>query len=568
MFLAAGLVNASPTAASQFSSLGNEPPPEECPPAADELTQDQEQTLWHAIQANISALRGQGRLTALNSALPVTYTFPLRLAPGLPDYAGYRVSAFSDHHPGAGQVLDYNGGTRTYDGHRGTDYALWPYSWNKVDAGAVQVIAAAAGTIINSVNADPSDHNCGTSSSDPWNYITLLHADGRLSIYGHMRYNSLTTKTAGQSVAQGEYLGTAASSGNSSGAHLHFEVRYGGFSSSEWLDPYAGPNSQAESLWANQLAYYDSAINKLSTHSAPPASPDPCLPATTNLQDSFSTPARVYFYAYYRDFQNVLPTSLKVYRPDGSIYSAWQYAPGGSDFHSIWSQAWVYDFTSSDPAGTWRFEATYNGQSYATFFNLNAPPTIHITSPNGGEQWNKLQARAITWTDNFGGDVNIALYRGGVYAAPIAYNTPGDGEYLWTPDASLEPATDYSIRVSGVLNPAVLDVSNTPFSIFDSSLVARDDHVLVLVNTPVSIDALANDADALGEPLTITAVGPALYGNASLNNGQVLYTPSHNFVGTDSFSYTVSTGTETASASVTLFVASQFFHISLPAVLR
>jgi hypothetical protein len=73
-----------------------------------------------------------GVLAAPNTAPAVTYTFPLRLAVGLADYAGFRVSAFVDHNLASGQVLDYNGGTRTYDGHRGTDYALWPFAWNKL----------------------------------------------------------------------------------------------------------------------------------------------------------------------------------------------------------------------------------------------------------------------------------------------------------------------------------------------------------------------------------------------------------------------------------------------------
>jgi hypothetical protein len=267
-------------------------------------------------------------------------------------------------------VLDYNGGTRTYDGHRGTDYALYPFSWNKVDAGDVQVIAAAAGTIASYANVDPTDHNCGSSSSDPWNYVALVHADGRMTIYGHMRYNSLTSKGVGQTVAQGEYLGTAASSGNSSGPHLHFEARFGSFSSAEWIDPYAGPNSQPASLWTSQRPYLDSAINRLATHSSPPSTPDPCQPSLTNLRDSFTTPSNIYFYAYYRDYQGALATQLKIYRPDGSLYSSWQYAPAGNPFSSAWSQGWVYAFSASDPAGTWRFEAAYNGQVYETFFDI------------------------------------------------------------------------------------------------------------------------------------------------------------------------------------------------------
>ncbi len=80
----------------------------------------------------------------------------------------------------------------------------------------------------------------------------------------------------------------------------------------------------------------------------------------------------------------------------------------------------MFAFSANDPAGTWRFEASYNGQTVETFFNVNAPPTITVGSPNGGEQWDRRLAHAITWTDNFGGEVNIALYHNGLYSATLA----------------------------------------------------------------------------------------------------------------------------------------------------
>ena len=104
-------------------------------PANAELSPAAEQALWAEIQHHLAALRRQGVLAA-PSAQAVPYNFPLRLAPGLPDYAGFRVSAYVDHNPAGSQVLDYNGGTRTYDGHRGTAYGLWPYGRNKIHAGA------------------------------------------------------------------------------------------------------------------------------------------------------------------------------------------------------------------------------------------------------------------------------------------------------------------------------------------------------------------------------------------------------------------------------------------------
>jgi murein DD-endopeptidase MepM/ murein hydrolase activator NlpD len=353
----------------------------------DEISPAQEQDMQEEFQRTAAMLSAAGRLPQMISPQAVTYDFPLRMAPGLPDYAGFRVSAFSDHNSAGGAVLDYNGGARTYDTHRGTDYALYPFSWNKVDAGEVQVIAAAAGTIWGKSNTDVTDHHpCdGGSSTDQWNYVALTHSDGRMTIYGHMRYNSLTSKGVGQTVAQGEYLGEVASSGNSSGAHLHFEVRYGSFSNAEWIDPYAGPNSQPTSLWGSQRPYYDSAINKLSTHFGPPSTPDPCQPSITKLQDSFTTLSNIYLYAHYRDYQGTLTTQLKIYRPDGSVYESWSDTPG-SGFSSASSNGWVRNLPTNEPAGTWRFEATYNSQVYQTFFDVNSSPTnILLSSTNVAE---------------------------------------------------------------------------------------------------------------------------------------------------------------------------------------
>ncbi|MBI4927523.1 MAG: peptidoglycan DD-metalloendopeptidase family protein [Anaerolineae bacterium] len=533
----------------------------------DELSPAQEQALWEDIQRNLTALRNAGNMVTPNASQPVPYAFPLKMAPGLPDAAGFRVSAFVDHNPAGGQVLDYTGGARSYDGHRGTDYALTPFSWNKLDAGDVQVVAAAAGTIVSSANVDPSDRNCGSGSSDPWNYVALVHADGRMTIYGHLRYNSLTSKGVGQAVAQGEVLGTVGSSGNSSGPHLHFEVRTGSFSSTEWIDPYSGPNSQPESLWISQRPYYDSAINKLSTHSAPPSTPNACQPSISNLQDTFTTPARVYFYAFYRDYQSALPTQLKLVRPNGSVYQSWSHAPGGNSFYSSWNQGWVVDLPSGEATGAWRFEANYNGQLTETFFNVNDAPAIHVTSPNGAENWDRRTAQPVTWTDNIGGAVNISIYLNGAYAAAIAYNTPSDGEYLWVMDAGQALASGYTIRVTSAINPAVVDQSDAAFSIVEG-IIARDDAAMTAVNAPVTIPVLGNDQGAGSAPLTITAVEAPGHGVAVVDGQNIVYTPAADYLGSDSFTYTVESGLDSATATVSVMVVAEVHTLFLPALRR
>lgn len=443
--------------------------------AEDALSPANEQAMWDEIRQNVRDLKHKSLLPTPAATAAGGFIFPLRMAPGLPDYAGFRVSAFSDHNPVAGAVLDYNGGARTYDFHTGTDLALSPFSWNKVDAGAVQVVAAAAGTIAFKANGDSTDHNpCDAgSSSDNWNYIAVAHADGRLTLYGHLRYNSLTSKIVGQTVAQGEYLATVASSGNSSGPHLHFEVRFGSYTNAEWIDPYAGPNSQPASLWASQRPYLDSAINRLSSHSTSPSTANACALTVTNFQDSFSTGQNIFFYAFYRDYQGPLVTQLNLYRPDGSTFESWQYTSGVA-FASVSTSAWVRNLPAGSPSGTWRFEATYNGQSHETFFNFNAPTTITLTSPNGGETWDRALAQALSWSDNIGGEVNIDLYRNNAYVSRLASNTPSDGVFAWTPDPSLVSGPGYSVRVTSVTTPSLFDASNATFTLSDNLHVFSD----------------------------------------------------------------------------------------------
>ncbi len=56
-------------------------------------------------------------------------------------------------------------------------------------------------------------------------YVLLDHCDGFVTIYGQC---SNLTVTQGQYVMQGQQIGNVGSTGNSTGPHLHFEVRYNG----------------------------------------------------------------------------------------------------------------------------------------------------------------------------------------------------------------------------------------------------------------------------------------------------------------------------------------------------
>ena len=62
----------------------------------------------------------------------------------------------------------------------------------------------------------------GSSSSGYGNYVVIAHSGGLNTLYGHL---STALVKVGQSVTQGTPVGLEGSTGNSTGAHLHFELR-------------------------------------------------------------------------------------------------------------------------------------------------------------------------------------------------------------------------------------------------------------------------------------------------------------------------------------------------------
>ena len=84
--------------------------------------------------------------------------------------------------------------------------------------------------------------------------------------------------------------------------------------------------------------------------------------------------------------------------------------------------------------------------------------------------------------------------------------------------------------------------------------IANDDDATTDEDTFVDIDVLANDTDGDGDALSIFAVSGAVNGTVGGFGGGLRYTPDADFNGVDSFSYTITDGTEQDTATVTITV--------------
>lgn len=162
---------------------------------------------------------------------------------------------YVDVDPVEGAVKDFKCGPKSYEGHKGTDFAL--RSLADVEAG-VDVLAAADGTVLrfrdgeeDSLKTQQQMEEIKAQTKECGNGVFLDHGNGLRTIYCHLKKGSLVVKR-GQKVKAGQKLAQVGQSGFSEFPHLHFGVVWEG----GVIDPYTGLlntdgcGREKESLWA------------------------------------------------------------------------------------------------------------------------------------------------------------------------------------------------------------------------------------------------------------------------------------------------------------------------------
>ena len=144
---------------------------------------------------------------------------------------------FASGNPVASEITAFFAGND--DVHQGDHGAIDISNDNGV--GGTNIIAAKDGVVIYPTDDSQTKYAdngyIGNNDGGGYgNYVVIEHSDGNYTYYGHMAEGSITVR-AGDSVKQGQVIGKMGHSGNSTGVHLHFEVRSGGNTSTNRVDP-------------------------------------------------------------------------------------------------------------------------------------------------------------------------------------------------------------------------------------------------------------------------------------------------------------------------------------------
>lgn len=340
------------------------PEPTEC------ISEEQRQFIFSEIEKSRNELEISGKIpireTLKTSVNQVLFQWPVEKNPDAPYTSVWAISNFIDHNANyPNQLLDWNCGGRTYDtdngyNHLGIDIFTWPFWWHQFQNNESWVVAAAEGIIIYKSDGN-YDMNCSFNNSD-WNAVYVLHNDGSIAWYGHMKSGSLTPKLVGETVSAGEYLGTIGSSGNSTGPHLHFEVYN---SSNQLVDPYAGPcnnlPSGNNSWWIDQKPYFEPKINAVLTHHSPPVFNNCPQTEEVNLENEFELGQFVYGAIYLSDQTAGSEALVKLINPNNEIVFDINGVFGETYLASYWY--WEFDSSFINQEGTWTLSLTYNNQT-------------------------------------------------------------------------------------------------------------------------------------------------------------------------------------------------------------
>lgn len=400
-----------------------------------------------------------------------TFIFPLRPAEHLDDIHFEYTLGFVDHNQqfGPGNQLDYACGSRTYDGqafgwHRGTDYELWPYEWNKMYDDDVEIVAAAAGVVVGRYDWNLDTSCAGAVVGPSWNGYIIRHDGGSRAMYVHMKRGTLPTSVVvGSRVEAGDYLGIVGSSGSSIRPHLHFEVYE---KNGTRVDPYAGPCNSLngdDSWWIEQPPYEQHKVHRISTHGVRVWIPNCTEPVEKHERSTFHPGETITYYLWGTDGAGSGPFLFSVLDPQGQPVEEWAYGYNLPTSLRKYKAFWQLELPQEAELGDYVFRLEHGSEVHERAFSVAEAPTVPVLWSL--DAWYDDDAIALRW--ELGGDPAIEHIR--VWRQELGLQSEfalleeiafGQDGGAWR-DRAVRPGASYRYRLGALLSSGVEIPSDT-----------------------------------------------------------------------------------------------------------
>ena len=204
--------------------------------------------------------------------------------------------------------------------------------------------------------------------------------------------------------------------------------------------------------------------------------------------------------------------------------------------------------------------------NFANFTGVDQTTPLDVAAATGANGSSTTPSAGVTTGDSneLVFDTVVAWSTTGTQAVPPTLSVGSGQTQLWNLDAPLtagcastRQSTSGSATMSWARGAtglwAIAAVPINPAGLGESP-VAVDDSARTVRNQTVKIAACANDTDPEGNGLSVTDVSGASHGTPSYNGNTISYAPAADYLGADSFTYTVSDGSGTDTGTVNVMV--------------
>lgn len=180
---------------------------------------------------------------------------------------------------------------------------------------------------------------------------------------------------------------------------------------------------------------------------------------------------------------------------------------------------------------------------------------IFATAPTANDDNFAVDEGTSNLLDVMGNDGGTDIGISAVSDPPNGTASIEGDQIRYQPNANYFGSDSFTYTIANIAGSDTATVTITVNPLNDPP-VAQDDSASATAGIPKTIDVLENDFDIDGPSLSIIGVGAAGKGTTAIVANQIVYTPNDDASGSDSFTYTISDGSLSDSAIVTVNITS------------